>query len=88
MRDDKVDLLKTMAIVMVVVIHTFCVVDVDHGGWFWSVQFMVNQFAHCAVPIFMMVTGAFSLNANDAPMLFYRRRLGRLVVPTVFLYRI
>ena len=84
-RDGRVDLLKALAIVMVVAIHTFCVVDADRGGWFWSVQFLVNQFAHCAVPIFMMVTGAFSLKAMEEPLKFYRRRLGRLVVPTLLM---
>ena len=84
-RDCRVDFLKALSIVMVVVIHTFCVVDAERGGWFGDVQFLVNQFAHCAVPIFMMVTGAFSLNAMEQPVQFYRRRLGRLIVPTLFM---
>ena len=85
MRDGRVDFLKAFAIVMVVAIHTFCVADAERGGWFFDVQFLVNQFAHCAVPIFMMVTGAFSLNAMEQPVQFYRRRLGRLIVPTLFM---
>ena len=84
-RDGRVDFLKALAIVMVVAIHTICVVDADRGGWFWPVQFLVNQFAHCAVPIFMMVTGAFSPKAVEEPVQFYRRRLGRLVVPTLLM---
>jgi surface polysaccharide O-acyltransferase-like enzyme len=87
-RDPAIDLIKAVAIVMVVLIHCSATyLSLDHSmGTAWSVAIVLNCLSRPCVPWFFMVTGCLVICPKKTEEIgsFYRRRLLRLLVPTVF----
>ncbi|MCW3995395.1 MAG: acyltransferase family protein [Candidatus Bathyarchaeota archaeon] len=89
-----VDLIRTIAIVMIIAVHTSGfpyrilnaqITTLDVVNWFATdVYAAVGMFG---VPLFVMLTGALLLNPNkaDEPLrVFYKKRLNRIGLPFVF----
>jgi surface polysaccharide O-acyltransferase-like enzyme len=88
-RDARLDVLRIVATVAVVVIHVSGAVVAarasmrDLGWWVGNVADAMSRFA---VPVFVMVTGSLLLGSprQQTPAEFYRARFGKLLVPLVF----
>ena len=76
-----IDLLKVIAIFAVISIHcrTFVLAEVLHLE-----IFRLKHVFLFAVPIFLMVTGALTLNKNIKLDSFFKNRLKRIVYPLIF----
>lgn len=84
------DVLRVVAIVGVVSIHTFGALRTSpeiHGSASWWVAVALNAGYIWAVPVFVMISGALLLGERphrDGPTAFYRHRLMRLAPAFVF----
>lgn len=84
MRDGRLDVLRIALILAVVCIHTFCVMDYSAYPQYRTASLIVNTICHYAVPLFVMLSGIVLMNRCDEPLVdFYRKRLTRILVPTV-----
>jgi surface polysaccharide O-acyltransferase-like enzyme len=88
-RDTAIDLLKILAIFGVLTIHACGLLG--YGGRTPALSevhdsFLFVAFANFCIPIFVMCSGAMILSGTrDAPpLLFYQKRLPRILVPLVF----
>ncbi len=83
------DLLRTLAIYLVVGLHTVAPTAakgalLGSGVW-WTCNFL-GLVGRMGVPLFFMISGYLLLTdpRTAAPLSFYRRRLGRLLLPFLF----
>lgn len=86
-RDFNIDLLKTVAIFFVIVIHVSArAFDSSIGGFSWTSAVLCNSLTRAAVPIFFMCSGALLLNPQkklSVKKLFLHNIL-RVVVAMIF----
>lgn len=83
------DLLRAIAIIMVVIIHVFGEYvnfprDFLTGHW-WAAN-LIDAFSRSAVPLFIMLSGMLLLHEGkaDSPRAFFKKRLYRLGIPVLF----
>lgn len=83
------DLLRTVAIILVVIIHVFGEYvnfprDFLTGNW-WIAN-LIDTFSRSAVPLFIMLSGMLLLHEGktDTPQNFFKKRLYRLGIPVLF----
>ena len=75
------DLLRGLAILLVVVQHAWTMSDMDIDSWGWLCH-GYRIFISCGVPLFVVLSGALLLDAPVLPMGdFYRRRFWRVAMP-------
>ena len=58
-------------------------------GYDWWVGNFIDSITRFCVPVFLMITGVLVFNSNDSPIIFYKKRISRIVYPFVlwsFLY--
>ena len=88
-----VDLIRTVAIVLVILLHASieAVPDLDimssEGVQLWWASNVYNSIARSCVPLFIMLTGALLLQASktDEPMrVFFKKRWNRIGLPVIF----
>ena len=88
MRDNRIDILKCIAIVAVIAIH--CSAPVFNLGdqvsaATWTTANIINAFSRFAVPLFVMASGAVILGRPETDVLeFYASRCKRLIPALVF----
>ena len=90
------DTLKILAIIAVITIHVSgnsVILPVSSSGW-WAANFY-HSLSQWAVPVFVMLSGAFLLGKTDEPLkLFFKKRIKKVVIPYIvwliiyFLWRI
>ncbi len=82
------DVLRVVAILMVVLIHSSGpqVKAARPGSWDWIFSAGLDSFSSAAVPVFALLSGALLLGSGRQESLssFYRRRFMRVGVPTLF----
>lgn len=83
------DYLRSYAMIMVVLLHCigfFITEEKNFGTTSWYINLVVNAFSRTAVPIFLMISGYLMLSSEGASDMrgFYKKRLGRIVIPLVF----
>lgn len=88
-RDFRLDALRVAAAFTVVWLHISAGVVSTHPDAHrlaWWVGNVADAFSRWCVPAFVMISGALLLAqpCEAAPLHFYRRRVGRLIVPLVF----
>ena len=82
-----VDLLRVLACFLVVFAH--CCdpfvgqLDADRGAFLTGA--FAGSLVRCSVPLFVMMTGVLLLPVGEGMGAFYRRRIGRIVPPLLFL---
>lgn len=72
MRNHKVQILRALAIIAVVLIHT-C------NGGYWQV--VIRPFINFAVALFIFLSGYLTKIENDNWLLFFKRRITRVAIP-------
>jgi surface polysaccharide O-acyltransferase-like enzyme len=87
-RDLRLDLLRVVAIVVVIWLHVSGEVVVAEPGPRdpeWWVGNVADAFSRWCVPLFVMASGALLLQQRSdlAPLEFYRRRAARVALPTL-----
>lgn len=88
-RDLRFDTLRVISTFAVVWLHVSAHVvtnDQHFGTSAWWVGNVANSFSRWCVPLFVMMSGALLLSRSSEsdPLLFYRRRAARLLVPLLF----
>lgn len=84
MRNYSLDVLRTIATILVIIIHVcapFVIKQNFSGNLFW-ISNILNSFSRVSVPIFVMISGSFLLNQNLNN--FYSKRLQKLLIPLLF----
>lgn len=81
-----IDLLRIIACVIVVVAHS-CdpyVAQFDNDRTEFLSGTFIGSFMRVSVPLFVMITGILSLPIRQEMGTFYRKKIGRIIVPLVF----
>lgn len=80
-RNALLDILRALAILMVVTVHTWSLAHIDAEAHpVFSVVYAL--FYRCGVPLFVMISGALQLSAPVRPLAeFYKQRYKRILVP-------
>lgn len=81
------DGIRAAAISMVVLIHVCTTVLYSWGivdAFSWHVANVLDSFSRMAVPLFVMVSGAFLLGKSEPAVTFFKKRMPRLLVPWLF----
>ena len=84
------DILKCMAIIMVVLIHIVSGDLYEYGKISqnsWMIANIVNSFSRICVPIFVMVSGFFLLKKDEDLKIFFKKRFAK-IIPKFFVYSI
>ena len=83
------DILRSYAIIMVVIVHSISAYisrpDL-YGSTSWYINLILNAFARTGVPIFFMISGCLILSSDKTKDIknFYKKIVTRLVVPLIF----
>lgn len=83
MREIRYDLIRFVAIFMVVCIHSMALVDAarDAGDiTAWIVSAMMD-IIYCGVPLFVMLSGALLLGKDEPMKVFFKKRMSRILIP-------
>lgn len=84
-RLEYIDLIKTLAILSIVILHIFQVWDM--GPQIRGIPiFVLSEITRFAVPIFIMVSGALLLNKEIEIKSFLKKRVSRIIYPFLFYY--
>lgn len=84
-RDTRLDLLRVVLILMVLCIHTFCVLDWAEYPQYRTLGLLLNTICHYAVPCFVMLSGILMSDCCNRPIAeFYAKRLRRVAFPLIF----
>ncbi|MDP3465886.1 MAG: acyltransferase family protein [Sulfuricurvum sp.] len=88
-RDLKLDILRVLSMLTVILIHVTAAYENtntfdSHDINSWILEILNKSLFWC-VPIFFMLSGALLLNKSDESIsIFYKRRMGKIVIPTLF----
>ena len=77
-----IHLLRIIASIMVVVIHT-CAISIKQSDT-WNALNLFDSFSRCSVPIFFMISGYLMLGKEYDTIKFYKKRFLRIIPPFVF----
>lgn len=88
-RDVRLDVLRSLSIFAVVLIHVVSIMDnqinfhaYEVASWIIKI---VNQSLFWCVPVFFMLSGALLLDRSDESIRqFYTKRINKIVIPTLF----
>lgn len=88
-RDHSVDALRTIATLLVIVLHVsggYVRLGMDSGnsGTGTFIANLIDSFSRICVPLFVMISGRFLLGRDQSVSEFNRKRLKRLAVPLIF----
>ena len=86
-----VDLIRTVAIVAVILLHAANDLTTQHMGWFeiirWNTVDVYQSIGRLGVPLFLILTGALLLQPSKfgEPLgVFFKKRLARIGLPFIF----
>jgi len=86
-RKGYIDYIRVLAIILVIVIHVSSLYYAKFGeadGSVWWMANVLNAASRCAVPLFVMASGAVLLGRREEITEFYRKRAVRLLPAVVF----
>lgn len=83
MRDLGIDFIRVTACFMVVILHVACDNFYSFNQMWWATNFYDSS-VRCSVPLFLMISGSLLLTKQESYLLFYKRRLIRIILPLVF----
>ena len=79
-RDVVLDILRALAILMVVTVHTWSLARIDANAY-PVLSVVYACFHRCGVPLFVMISGALQLSAPVRPLgEFYKKRYLRILI--------
>lgn len=78
--------LRVIATVFVILIHasTGFLNNFNPDSFNWNYANIINSFTRCAVPIFVMLSGALLLPKSEETLVFYKKRVTKLLLPFGF----
>jgi len=78
--------LRVIATVFVIAIHasTGFLYRYDADSFDWNYANWINAATRCAVPLFVMISGALLLQKDESIISFYRKRIPKLLYPFIF----
>lgn len=80
-RDVVLDILRALAILMVVTVHTWSLARIDANAY-PVLSVVYACFHRCGVPLFVMISGTLQLSAPVRPLgEFYKKRYLRILIP-------
>ena len=82
------DLLRTIAILAVILCHLFQLYPYKFSWGYLHYLVPINTFGYVGVPIFFMLSGALILNREIKLKDFYKKRFSRIIYPYVLLVSI
>lgn len=82
-RTEYLDVLRAIAIVLVVVVHSLGgFSDTSFGSEVWWISNVVNTVTHCAVPLFVMLSGTLLLSGKYTDLSsFCKKRFSKVLIP-------
>ena len=88
-RDIRLDILRSVSIFAVILIHVVSIMDAQKNfeTYYWSTWILsiLNESLFWCVPVFFMLSGALLLAKSDEPMhTFYKKRITKILIPTLF----
>ncbi|AMD94525.1 acyltransferase [Leptotrichia sp. oral taxon 847] len=84
------DVLKFVAIIMVIFIHIVCrkLYEIENGiSYEWIVSNVIDSFCRSCVPIFVMVSGFFLLGKDEEITFFFKKRFLK-IIPKFLIYSV
>ncbi len=85
------DNLRVFAVFAVILLHVaegfvggITPSDPMYGSYTWWAGNIYDSITRWCVPLFVMISGYFLLNTDDANKLFFRKRLHRILIPLLF----
>lgn len=83
MRELRYDIIRFLAIFLVVCIHSMALVDAarDAGDVTARVVSALMNIIYCGVPLFVMLSGALLLGKDEPMKVFFKKRLSRVLIP-------
>lgn len=83
------DFIRVLAILLVLMLHSFTplITTVDfYGTRSWYLSVCINEVSRMGVPLFFMISGYLLLSneKNENVLLFYKKRLPRILIPLIF----
>ena len=85
-KNNYISYLRVIATVFVIGIHA-CTGFLNHfdaKGFNWQYANWINSATRCAVPIFVMISGALLLSKDENTLTFYKKRIPKLLYPFAF----
>lgn len=82
-RNLSLDLSRTVAILLVAVLHAWSMLDINNESYGW-IFYVYRSIVHCGVPLFVMVSGALLLQKPCDVKQFFAKRFARVLVPFLF----
>lgn len=78
--------LRILATFLVILIHASTgYLNVFHAHSFdWNYANLLNSFSRFCVPLFVLISGALLLQKREEPLLFYKKRMSRILWPFLF----
>ena len=82
-RDIRYDIIRVVAIFLVVCIHSMALVDSarDAGDMTAKVVSAMMNIIYCGVPLFVMLSGALLLGKSEPMKVFFKKRMARVLIP-------
>ena len=82
-RNLSLDLTRTVAILLVTVLHAWSMLDINNDSYGW-IFYVYRSIVHCGVPLFVMISGALLLQQPCSAKLFFAKRFARVLIPFLF----
>lgn len=78
--------LRVIATAFVILIHasTGFLYQFDAQSFDWNYANWINSATRCSVPIFIMISGALLLHKDEDSIIFYKKRLSKILYPFIF----
>ncbi len=85
-RDVRLQWIRSIGAILVVCLHSASelMYRQAYGSLEWWFDNIVNGLSRCAVPLFVMASGAIFLGRQEDFQCFYQKRLKRIAIPLVF----
>lgn len=83
MNPSSVDLTRAVAISLVVLLHMSANSFASFGDYWW-VSLTYDTLTRSSVPVFFMLSGALLLKKNEPPLLFFKKRISKIIIPLIF----
>lgn len=83
---NNINMIRSIAILSVVILHISSefVSTYDIGTYDFFIGNLFNVSARWGVPVFIMLSGYLLLIKNEKPLIFFRKRLNKLLIPILF----
>lgn len=83
MNSKSADLLRVTAVFLVILLHV-AANAFHHFHDAWEITTFYGSLSRVCIPLFFMLSGALLLKKTESIRLFFMKRAGKIIVPTMF----